>query len=300
MQIRDSISGFTLIELSIVLVIIGLIVGGILTGQDLINAASIRAQISQIEKYQTAVRTFQNKYGNLPGDIPNPQATNFGFKSRGAYAGEGDGNGIIEGNCPDNAAGDNDGFYAGCGELAMFWVDLSTAALINSTIKASGAGYPIITTNHSTITMTSTPPISSWLPPASLGTSNFVYLFSFNGTNYFAVSTVTQIGYTIASTVNPGVTIQQAYNIDSKIDDGLPQSGSVTTCYANDALADHQTAWVAAGTQGAGGANCAPVTTATPYANTNCYDNNGTAGTQIYSINKNANLQNCALSFRFQ
>ena len=46
--------GFTLIELSIVLVIIGLIVGGILVGQDLINAAAIRAQIAQVEKYQTA------------------------------------------------------------------------------------------------------------------------------------------------------------------------------------------------------------------------------------------------------
>lgn len=89
--------GFTLIEMSIVLVIIGLIIGGILTGQDLINAASIRAQTSQIEKYQTAVHTFQNKYGYLPGDIPNPYASNFGFQTRGTIEGEGDGNGIIEG-----------------------------------------------------------------------------------------------------------------------------------------------------------------------------------------------------------
>lgn len=43
-------SGFTLIELSIVLVIIGLIVGGVLVGRDLIKAAEVRAQVSQIEK----------------------------------------------------------------------------------------------------------------------------------------------------------------------------------------------------------------------------------------------------------
>lgn len=58
-------NGFMLIELSIALVVIGLIVGGVLVGQDLINAAAVRAQISQIEKYNTAVNTFREKYGYL-------------------------------------------------------------------------------------------------------------------------------------------------------------------------------------------------------------------------------------------
>ena len=90
--------GFTLIELSIVLVIIGLIVGGVLVGQDLIRAAAVRAQVSQIEKYNTAVNTFRDKYGALPGDIQDPAASSFGFTPRGQLAGEGDGNGVIEGN----------------------------------------------------------------------------------------------------------------------------------------------------------------------------------------------------------
>ncbi len=87
--------GFTLIEISIVLVVIGLIAGVILVGQDLINAAAIQAQISQIQGYNTAVRTFEVKYNNLPGDIPNPAAGNYGFQPRGQYAGEGDGNGVL-------------------------------------------------------------------------------------------------------------------------------------------------------------------------------------------------------------
>src|ERR1700691_4838931 len=91
-------SGFTLIELSIVLVIIGLVVGGVLVGQDLIRAAEVRATISQIEKYNTAARTFYGKYGYLPGDIKDPDASNFGFQARGTHEGQGDGNGIIEGN----------------------------------------------------------------------------------------------------------------------------------------------------------------------------------------------------------
>src|SRR3984885_3925644 len=73
---------FTLIELSIVLVIIGLIVGGVLVGQDLIKAAEIRATVSQIEKYNTAANTFQTKYNALPGDVPAAQAASFGMVAR--------------------------------------------------------------------------------------------------------------------------------------------------------------------------------------------------------------------------
>src|SRR5579883_2923623 len=92
--------GFTLIELSIVLVIIGLIVGGVLVGQDLIRAAQVRATISQIEKYNTAVNTFYGKYNALPGDIPAAQVAKLGFTvtaTRAGTQGRGDGNGLIEG-----------------------------------------------------------------------------------------------------------------------------------------------------------------------------------------------------------
>ena len=300
-------NGFTLIELSIVLVIIGLIVGGVLVGQDLINAAAIRAQISQIEKYQTAVHTFQNKYGYLPGDIPAPYASNFGFQARGAYAGEGDGNGVIEGNCSN----DNswiDGTQQGCGELAVFWQDLSTANLINAKIL-TGVNYPNISapmTGDCCALQGGTPELKNWLPIAKLGSQNFVYVFSFNGENYFSLSQVYDIGWAIESTSipgsgNPGLTVQQAYNIDSKIDDGLPQSGSVTACYLDWDVVNNQQIWAAGnGNTGAGGAYCVSSTGAAAYHSYNCYDNGGVAGTQKYSVKQNANLQNCALSFRFQ
>lgn len=60
--------GFTLIELSIVLVIIGLIVGGVLVGTELIRNAEFRQISSDAEKYQTAANTFKLKYNCVAGD----------------------------------------------------------------------------------------------------------------------------------------------------------------------------------------------------------------------------------------
>jgi prepilin-type N-terminal cleavage/methylation domain-containing protein len=68
-------SAFTLIEMSIVLVIIGLITGGILLDRALIDAARVRSTISDLEKYKSAVSAFKLKYNCLPGDCPN--ATDF-------------------------------------------------------------------------------------------------------------------------------------------------------------------------------------------------------------------------------
>jgi len=73
-QIMQKCRGFTLIELSIVLVIIGLIAGGILIGRDLIAASELRSIKSNVEKLQTAIYAFKLKYGGLPGDIPNATA----------------------------------------------------------------------------------------------------------------------------------------------------------------------------------------------------------------------------------
>ncbi len=68
-------NGFSLVELSIVLVILGLLTGGILSGQNLIRAAELRAVTTEFSAYQTAVMTFKDKYFALPGDMRN--ATDF-------------------------------------------------------------------------------------------------------------------------------------------------------------------------------------------------------------------------------
>ena len=74
---KPSQAGFTLVELAIVLVIIGLIVGGVLVGQDLIKAATVRSTVTDIEKYNGAVTTFRSKYNGLPGDLLASKAVEF-------------------------------------------------------------------------------------------------------------------------------------------------------------------------------------------------------------------------------
>jgi prepilin-type N-terminal cleavage/methylation domain-containing protein len=303
--------GFTLIELSIVLVIIGLIVGGVLVGQNLILASQVRATVAQIEKYQTAVNTFRGKYGYLPGDIREPDATRFGLASRGQYAGQGDGNGLIQG-CDSNAAGKNDLWNAIGGETGVFWNDLSTARLIDGAFSAAS----ITTTPAADVTN-----VDAYLPQAKLGKGTYIYVWAGgwlgafsagtltgDGQNYFGLSDISKVAGNGGGMIGQpytafALTPQEAYGIDKKTDDGLPQSGN-TLAIGITAYNPAQCAWAyAGGTCGTyNGATGGPSTAATPGSASTCYDNNNVAGvTQQYSVNQSGgNNPACGLSFRFQ
>jgi prepilin-type N-terminal cleavage/methylation domain-containing protein len=280
-------NGFTLIELSIALVIIGLIVGGVLVGRDLIKAAEARAQISQIERYQQAVNTFRGKYGYLPGDIRDPDAQNFGFKGRGS-AGQGDGDGFITGSANNNNVQN--------GEDLTFWVDLTTAKMIDGSFTTASPGDAAWSIPSASL--------YKFYPPGKIG-SNYVYVYvsgGWNGSiwsrgnNYFGLSAISTVNFEIFS--NPGLTVQQAAAIDVKMDDGLPQGGRVIAKYADYARSTNGYVW-AAGGSGALGASPGVAAAASP---TTCYDNQGTAtDPMLYSMTQSGGSGvNCALSFRFQ
>jgi prepilin-type N-terminal cleavage/methylation domain-containing protein len=107
-------SGFTLIEIAIVLVIIGLLLGGVLKGQELINSARVKNLATDFRNIPVFVYGYQDKFKALPGDdmaaITHVVATN-----------NGNGNGIINGKWDSITATD---------ETQLFWQDVRLADLL--------------------------------------------------------------------------------------------------------------------------------------------------------------------------
>src|SRR5690606_39019262 len=63
--------GFTLVELAIVMAIIGLLIGGVLKAEEMINQARVTRTVKHIQESTAAVAAFRDKYGQFPGDMAN-------------------------------------------------------------------------------------------------------------------------------------------------------------------------------------------------------------------------------------
>ena len=276
--------------------------GGVLVGNDLISAARIRSQITQIDQYNAAVNTFKLKYNCLPGDCKN--AAQFGFPARGQYLGQGDGDGVLEGIWQPNVNinWNHHGAKHGAGETVTFWVDLSIAGLIASSFNTATSNSP----PNADITGTD---IGKYFPTADIKQNAYVYVWSSGhrdtvtggiqstGTNYYGVSRVTGIPVVSSyadTQAAPGLTVQQAYNIDSKVDDGNPQAGKVTAAYP---LNWTNGTWIL---NSDGSLNLG--TAAIVGSSSTCFDNGGNSSNPMrYSLTFNAGREmSCTLSFQFQ
>ncbi|MDP2205193.1 MAG: prepilin-type N-terminal cleavage/methylation domain-containing protein [Alphaproteobacteria bacterium] len=143
--------GFTLVELAIVMTIIGLLIGGILKGQELMENARVTSTVAQVKSYEAAVTTFRDAYNAMPGDMPNTANRLPGCAGticEPTAAGQ-FGNGIVgatgwgtAGFTAQMAAPANGAFAAVGGETQLFWVHLLKADLIagvtDSPTRAAG------------------------------------------------------------------------------------------------------------------------------------------------------------------
>jgi len=206
--------GFTLIELSVVLVIIGLLVAGIVSGASMVHQAKLKNIVSDVGKFQVAVNEFSMQYNALPGDfngatrywtscvddVPNTNTCN------------GDGNRKIE--------------YANSAsspERLRAWQHLDLAGIIDgpypgvdtvgggqqSNVKDIGRNVPGSSVDGVGFDFYNT---------ASLGNTLLLGKFRANNT-----------------LMNSAVTAQDAKSIDSKIDDGIRDTGKVSGAIGFDA-----------------------------------------------------------------
>lgn len=210
-------NGFTLIELSIVLVIIGLIVSGIMVGQSLIVAAQIHQQVKQLQEYTLAYNTFEMKYNCIPGDCRHatdyfPTSTN------------GNGDGLLE----DSSGYDTDGQFDL--EKPAFFTQLILAGFITSDSQQQTLGYPEPKFPHESGQgfMAASAFDANAPSGASLFTSQSDDYFGLNDWRmglYFAIGNPKRPwGW---KNDNHGIFTPLVTSLlDSKIDDGKPQTGN--------------------------------------------------------------------------
>ncbi|MES2984499.1 MAG: prepilin-type N-terminal cleavage/methylation domain-containing protein [Pseudomonadota bacterium] len=220
----SSRSAFSLVELSIVLVILGLLVGGILSGRSLIRASELRAVGTEYGRWVTATHTFRDKYFGLPGDLAT--ATMIWGKDNVKCTGD-TGTTTVPGTCNGNGNGNinfNSATTGDTGEMFQYWKQLALAGLIEGTytgVNGGDADTVIIGTNGPMSKVNQ----AGW---AAVHGTGVVAL----GVSYFSVSYASNLllfGQATANDIPATAAIapEEAWNIDTKMDDGKPGRGRI-------------------------------------------------------------------------
>jgi prepilin-type N-terminal cleavage/methylation domain-containing protein len=242
-------TGFTLIELSIVLVIIGLLVGGVLVGTELIRSANYRAVISQVESFNAAVGAFRTKFGCLPGDCEKAYDVGLGDT-------DGDGDGYV--GCKDPR------YMQNCVDSATFIQSQTTGEYVNFWYHLNRAN--LITGNFSAYDNTNTTQAAGIVSPASriepfAQSSGIRGGWAIRGGAISTTFTKIPHNFVLAqyAVVNKTdysfIRASDTYAIDSKMDDGLPLTGQVVAVGSMGTNGAYPYAQTLSALGGAGGPN---------------------------------------------
>lgn len=224
---KKSSAGFSLLELSIVLAVIGIIVGGVLLGQQLVRSSELRALVEDRERVQSAVLAFKERYNTLPGDMTN--ATFFWGAAHATLAnckttvgtgtqtcnGDGDGKAGL-----DDSLADTSNDY----EYFRAMQHLANAGLIEGKYTgvagSGGASHAVPGTNVPASRIA-----GGGYTLKYIGTvAGHASLFDGSYKHVYTVGAATAASDTGGPILKP----IEALNIDRKVDDGLPAAGTVT------------------------------------------------------------------------
>jgi prepilin-type N-terminal cleavage/methylation domain-containing protein len=186
---RKQQSGFTLVEIAIVLVIIGLLLGGVLKGQELINSAKVTGLSQDFTRIQTALYGYQSRYRAVPGDHTTAATAINGATNATTPAGV-IGNGQIDGLWDSTTLTD---------ESVLFWQHARLAGFLSGPTVPNITDY--VPTNAVGLRMGISSTIVITTPvPAMTGTYNIC---------------------------SAGILGKFAKQLDTQLDDGNTETGSV-------------------------------------------------------------------------
>lgn len=191
-------SGFSLIKTLLILIIASLIISAILIAKSMLRENNVKTLIAQIQKYDTAISAFTEKYHALPGDISNPAEYGITKISSG-----GNGNNIITDESGSNISANY--------EITNFWLHLSESKMLDE--KYDGK-------------QDQEAKLGSTFPISKLGEKTGIVAFGSEGKTFY------QVGFDFSNsdriyTKNRALKTDEASLFDKKIDDGNPKKGRV-------------------------------------------------------------------------
>ena len=222
-------SAFSLIELSIVLIIIGLLVAGVTGGSSLIKSAELRSVIDEARGYNIAVNSFYNQFDALPGDFEKHIGTT-GNAADYAVSDQGDGNDRIE------FINDGESSTVGAGsdvtEGIIAWSHLINSDILDKTltIEKADASYADSTATTALTCNVELPEskikdgcwVFDYIVDATNGDQNVVILTAGVAASTTGAATVATNATTVGVIIN-----SDALSIDTKMDDGVADTGDV-------------------------------------------------------------------------
>lgn len=222
-------AGFSLVEMAIAIVIIGLLLGGILVGQDMVRSSELKSVISDKEDYLIAMRLFEEKHGYLPGDFP-AAITLWGAADPTPATCQ-----ITASTGIESCNGNGDGKIAGVAgteyEAFRAWQHLANEGMVSGLFNGIAASGGV---DHADIGVN--------VPEAALDGGGFSLRYVGTDTgagDYFSgrYGHVLIFGAetTTDATLAPILTIDEASELDEKFDDGRPGLGNIRTYKAGSA-----------------------------------------------------------------